>query len=53
MTTKTLVYTASWEVERVEPVSIVSIVSKFFKLIKMLTDMERVWNLVEHISELI
>ena len=50
MTTKTLVYTVSWEVERVEPVSIVS---KFFKLIKMLVDMEIVWNLVEHISELI
>lgn len=50
MTTKTLVYTTSWEVERAEPVSIVS---KFFKLIKMLADMERVWNLVEHISELI
>ena len=50
MTTKTLVYTASWEVERVEPVTVVS---KFFKLIKMLADMERVWNLVEHISELI
>ena len=50
MTTKTLVYTTSWEVERVGPVSIVS---KFFKLIKMLADMERVWNLVEHISELI
>ena len=50
MNTKTLVYTASWEVDRVEPVSIVS---KFFKLIKMLADMERVWNLVEHISELI
>lgn len=50
MTTKTLVYTASWEVDRVAPVSIVS---KFFKLIKMLADMERVWNLVEHISELI
>ena len=50
MITKTLVYTTSWEVECAEPVSIVS---KFFKLIKMLADMERVWNLVEHILELI
>ena len=53
MTTKTLVYTTSWEVERVEPVSIVSKFFKLIKLIKMLADIERVWNLVEHISELI
>ena len=50
MTTKTLVYTTSWEVERAESDSIVS---KFFKLIKMLADMERVWNLVEYILDII